>query len=179
MRGSPLRPIASMGLVLGAVLGLVGTLVPSESLRGLLWGIDGTALVLATASLTVHHLRRGNDLMAAGFLVFALGQGLVLSTAAMELVESKPLFGAGAALWACGLGLVSASAALPLLLRVLGTIAAVLFAGVAGHVFLGHLLTPLSRPLPFFAYPFLVVTLLGWAWVHHREGLHDPPPVAR
>jgi hypothetical protein len=28
----------------------------------------------------------------------------------------------------------------------------------------GTLLLPTSRPLPFFAYPFLVATLLGWAW---------------
>jgi hypothetical protein len=25
-------------------------------------------------------------------------------------------------------------------------------------------LTPLSQPLPFFAYPFLAATLCGWAW---------------
>lgn len=27
---------------------------------------------------------------------------------------------------------------------------------------------PLSEPLPFFAYPFLAATLLGWACVHYR-----------
>jgi hypothetical protein len=29
-------------------------------------------------------------------------------------------------------------------------------------------LTPLSEPLPFFAYPFLAATLFGWAWMHYR-----------
>jgi hypothetical protein len=43
-----------------------------------------------------------------------------------------------------------------------------LFAAVAVQIFLGRELTPLSHPLPLFAYPFLAVTLLGWAWVHYR-----------
>jgi hypothetical protein len=25
-------------------------------------------------------------------------------------------------------------------------------------------LTPIARPLPFFAYPFLVLTFIGWIW---------------
>jgi hypothetical protein len=54
-------PIASSGLVVGAVLGMAGTFVPSASLRGLLWGLDGVALIIATALLTIHYVRRGND----------------------------------------------------------------------------------------------------------------------
>ena len=34
--------------------------------------------------------------------------------------------------------------------------------------FLGEALTPLSQPLPFFAYPFLAATRCGWAWAHYR-----------
>ena len=37
------------------------------------------------------------------------------------------------------------------------------------QVFMGRALTPLSQPLPFFAYPFLAVTLFGWAWVDYRD----------
>ncbi len=40
---------------------------------------------------------------------------------------------------------------------------------MAVQMFMGHALTPLSKPLPFFAYPFLVATLCGWAWVHYHE----------
>jgi hypothetical protein len=38
------------------------------------------------------------------------------------------------------------------------------------QVFAGRPLTPLSVPLPFFAYPFLAVTLFGWAWAHLKAG---------
>jgi len=34
---------------------------------------------------------------------------------------------------------------------------------------MGNALTPLSKPLPFFAYPFLAATLYAWAWVHYRD----------
>lgn len=91
--------IAPAGLILGALLGLAGTFVPSPSLRGLAWGIDGVALVTAGAVLLVHHFRQGHDLVASGFVVFTVGQALVLSTAAMPLEASTPPFAAGAALW--------------------------------------------------------------------------------
>jgi len=39
------------------------------------------------------------------------------------------------------------------------------FAITAGRLYAGEALLPTSSPLPFFAYPFLVATLLSWAWV--------------
>jgi hypothetical protein len=148
---------------------MVGTFAPSASLRGLLWGIDGTALIVAAALLTVNHFRRGNDLPAAGFLVFVVGETLIVSGSAMELAASTPLFGAGAGLWAASLALVSVSPVMPSLVRGIGFIGALLFAIVAVQIFWGRPLTPLSEPLPFFAYPFLAATLFGWAWVHYRQ----------
>jgi drug/metabolite transporter (DMT)-like permease len=82
----------------------------------------------------------------------------------MSLEASSPLFAAGAALWAAALVLISAAGIMPVLVRVLGGIAALLFAITALQIFAGHDLTPLSKPLPFFAYPVFVLTLFGWAW---------------
>lgn len=163
-----LRAAAGIGLVIGAILGIAGTFVRSASLRGLAWGLDGTALIVATALLAVHHFRRGNDLVAAGFLVFVVGEALILSGAAMDLVASTPSFGAGVALWAASLALVSASNVMPSVVRAVGLAGSVAFTVVAIQIFAGHPLTPLSQPLPFFAYPLLAATLLGWAWVHLR-----------
>jgi len=58
---------------------------------------------------------------------------------------------------------------MPSWLRVVAAIAALLFAAVAVQIFMGRALTPLSHPLPFFAYPFLAITLFGWAWVDYRD----------
>jgi len=119
--------------------------------------------------LTVHHVRRGKEIAAAGFLTFAIGEALLLTGAAMDLEGSAPVFAAGVALWSASLALVSASKLMPPLVRGLGFVACLLFAAVALATFSGHPLTPLSRPLPFFAYPFLVATLFGWSWVHYRS----------
>lgn len=100
MNDSRPRLIAALGLVVGAALGIAGTFAPSASRRGLAWALDGTALVVASGLLAVHYVRWGNDVAAAGFLVFAVGEGLILSGAAMDLVGSAPSFAAGVGLWA-------------------------------------------------------------------------------
>src|SRR6266481_2196285 len=79
---------------------MAGTFAPSASLRGLAWGIDGVGLVMAGAVLTLAFYRKGQDLVASGFLVFAVGEGLILSGAAMDLAASVPSFGAGTSLCA-------------------------------------------------------------------------------
>jgi hypothetical protein len=96
-------------------------------------------------------------------VVFRLQQLYHLAGAAMALVASSPVFAAGVGLWAAALSLVSASHAMPSWVRVVAAVAAILFAVVAVQVFIGRALTPLSQPLPFFAYPFLVATLFGCA----------------
>jgi uncharacterized membrane protein YccC len=58
---------------------------------------------------------------------------------------------------------------MPFFVRATGGIASILFALVALQIYSGTALTPLSEPLPFFAYPFLVLTLFGWAAVHYRR----------
>ena len=164
--------VAPVCLVVGALLGLAGSFAPSASLRGLAWGIDGTALVVAAAVLAIYCLRRDYQSVAAGFLVFIAGQTLVLSGSAMTLEASSPLFAAGAALWAAALVLISAPRVMPLAVRALGGVAAVLFALTALQTFAGRGLTPLSEPLPFMAYPVFVLTLFGWAWWCRAPGKH-------
>jgi hypothetical protein len=87
----------------------------------------------------------------------------------MDLVASGPVFAAGVGLWAAALALISTPNVMSAWIRGVAAIAALLFAVVAVQVFMGRTLTPLSQPLPFFAYPFLAATLFGWAWVHDRN----------
>jgi hypothetical protein len=163
------RAVAAAGLVIGALLGMAGSFAPSAELRGLAWGVDGIAIIVASALLVVHHVRSGNDQLAAGFLVFLAGETLIVAGSAMELAASAPLFAAGAGLWSAALALISASSLMPAFIRVTAAIASVLLAIAALRIFGGEALTPLSKPLPFYAYPFLALTLLGWAWDHLRS----------
>src|SRR3984957_2009886 len=105
MNDKSLRVLASIGLGVGGVLGLAGSFAPSASLRGLAWGIDGTALVMACSLLALRFFRIGQEIVAAGFLVFAIGESLIVSGSAMELARSVPSFGGGVGLWAAGLEL--------------------------------------------------------------------------
>jgi hypothetical protein len=164
-----LSRIAAAGLVVGAAFGLAGTLVASPELQASLWAIDSVGLVVATTLLALKYFRTGDDVLAAGFLVFAIGEGVLLSGTAAGPQGSVPAFAAGTALWAAALALVSAPARLRRSLRVLGGASAVLFAITAGRIYAGEPLSPTSSPLPFYAYPFLVATLIGWAWMVLRE----------
>jgi len=74
------RRLASAGLAVGGVFGIAGTFAQTPALRGIAWGIDGVALVLASSVLTTLFLRKGLDIAATGFLVFLAGQVLVLAT---------------------------------------------------------------------------------------------------
>jgi hypothetical protein len=165
-----LRVLAATGLAVGAVFGMAGTFAPSASLRGLAWGIDGVGLVMAGALLTLVFYREGQDLVASGFLVFALGEGIILSSAAMDLAASVPSFGAGTSLWALALLLISIPRVFPIAVRLLGLFAAVLFGVTALLIFAGVHVTPLTTPLPFYAYPVLVATLIGWIWALVKAG---------
>ena len=89
---------------------------------------------------------------------------MLLSGTAATLAESVPSFAAGTALWSAALLLTSVPKEFAGWIRVVGTIAAVLFAIVAARIFWGEQLLPTASPLPFFAYPFLVLTFAGWIW---------------
>ena len=66
------------------------------------------------------------------------------------------------ALWAAALLLTSVPKQFPTWVRLVGVFASLLFVIVAARIFWGEPLLPTSLPLPFFAYPFLVLTLVGW-----------------
>ena len=154
--------VAAIGLGVGAAFGLAGTLVEQAPVRQTFWAIDGVGLIGASALLTAKFLRKGHDCVAAGFLVFAIGEGLLLSGTAAGLAGSVPSFGGGVALWAAGLLLTSIPREFANWVRLVGVAAAGLFAIVATRIFWGELLLPTSAPLPFLAYPLLVLTFVGW-----------------
>lgn len=160
----PLNLLAAIGLVLGGVLGMAGTMVTQQNIRAIAWGIDGTALVVAACLLAIRYFRKGNDLVAAGFLVYAIGEGVMLGGTAGTLEASVPSFAAGTALWAAGLLLTGIPREFAWWTRLASIVAGVLFASVSLNILRGQLVLPTTSPLPFFAYPFLVLSFAGWFW---------------
>jgi len=163
--------IAAIGLALGGVFGLAGAAVTQPNLQAILWAIDSAGLVMAAALLTVKYLRAGDGIVAGGFLVFAIGEGVLLSGTAAGPVGSIPAFAAGTALWGTALLLVSIPKLFAVPVRILGVVSAVLFMVTAARIFWGEQLLPTSAPLPSFAYPLLVATFVGWIWTLLGERL--------
>src|SRR5437763_3387358 len=161
---NPVDIVAAAGLALGGVFGLVGTVVTAQPVRAAAWAIDSVGLVVATALLALKYFRKGNDCVAAGFLVFAIGEAVILSGTAATLEASVPAFGAGTALWCAALLLTSIPREFAAWIRLAATVGAILFAITSGRIFWGEQLLPIASPLPFFAYPFLVRTFAGWIW---------------
>jgi hypothetical protein len=164
-----LNILAVIGLALGAIFGMAGTIVTQPNLQNTLWAIDSVGLIMATALMTLKFFRKGNDLVAAGFLLFAIGESVILSGTAAGLVGSVPSFAAGTALWAAALLLISVPQEFAIGVRLIGVTTSILFAITAARIFWGEPLLPTSSPLPFFGYPFLVATFLGWIWTLSRE----------
>jgi hypothetical protein len=150
------------GLSTGGVLGMAGTFVGDERWRAVLWTVDGTALVVATVLLALHYFRKGCDGIAAGFLVYAIGEAVMLGGTAGDLVVSVPAFAAGTALWSAGLLLTCMPKEFARWARGAGMVAAALFAVTSLAIAAGAPIMQLSKPLPYFAYPFLVLTFAGW-----------------
>ena len=166
----PLDIVAAIGLATGAVFGMAGTLVSQPAWRQVFWAIDGVGLVVATALLAMKYFRRGNDCVAAGFLVFAIGESHLVAGTAAGLEGGLPAFGGGVALWAAAFLLTSVPREFPTWVRLAGTVAALLFSVIALRIFRGEQLLATSQPWPFFAYPFAVLTFVGWMLAAVRGG---------
>ena len=88
---NPLNVIAAVGLALGGLFGMLGTLVAARNLQSAFWAIDGVGVVVGTALLGIKLFRKGNDVVAGGFLVFTIGESVMLAGTATTLGR-KPSF---------------------------------------------------------------------------------------
>ncbi len=161
-RPTHLDRIAATGVAVGGIFGLAGTFVGQPAVRQEFWALDGVGLIVATSLLAVKYFRKGEDCVAAGFLVFVAAEALVLSDTAAGLAATVPSFGAGVALWSAALLMTSLPKVFPIWSRLSGIVAAILFAATAGRIFWGEQLLPTQAPLPSAGYPFLVLTFVGW-----------------
>jgi hypothetical protein len=165
---NPVKLVIVIGLALGGIFGIAGSMIAERNLQSVCWAIDGVGLIVATALLALHYFRAGRDSVAAGFLVFSIGESVMLAGTAATLEASVPSFAAGIALWSAALLLTSIPRQFAVWARVTGIVGAILFAFTAARIFGGEQILPTAKPLPFFAYPFLVLTFAGWIWAQWK-----------
>lgn len=176
------RILVVAGLIAGGVLGMAGSIVTAADVRAVCWAIDSVGLIIATTLMALTFVRSGRLEVAAGFLIYAVGESVMLGGTAMSLDAGIPAFAAGAALWSAGLTLTSVPRVFAGWTRLSGLIGAVLFGITSLAIFRGLALNPIARPLPFFGYPFLVITFIGWIWAIVSRGAEfgvDPRTAAK
>ena len=86
---------------------MAGSTVSAQNVRAACWALDAVGLVVATSILALGYFRKEKHAVATGFLVFAIGEGVMLSGTAGSLEASVPAFAAGTALWSAALLLTS------------------------------------------------------------------------
>ena len=79
---------------------MTGAMITQQNVQAICGRLTVSGLVVAAAVLAIKYFRAGNDVVASGFVVFAIGEGLILLSApAAGLAGSIPAFAAGTALW--------------------------------------------------------------------------------
>lgn len=84
-----IKVTASTRLLIGAILGMVGSFLQSPSLHSLAWSLDGIGLTIAGGLLAVYYLRIGYDATAAGFLIFTIGEASMLSSGFSNIIDES------------------------------------------------------------------------------------------
>jgi hypothetical protein len=165
------RAIIVGGLVVGAVLGFGGNFIEQDDIQSVSYGLSALGLILSSVLLAVEHVSIGHRLAAAGFALLALGETRVLNPTGVPGGEAS--FAAGVFLYAPGLLLIALSGWAPRWVRLVGALAAVLFAAHS-LVYLGGGAIDSTGPLAGVGYALLTVTIIGWILTVLRSGKVAP-----
>lgn len=163
-----LNNLASIGLALGAIFGTSGSIFTEPIMQIVQYQISSIGLTVACALLTMKFLREEKDFIAAGFLLFAIGEAVMTAGAASGQVGGQPSFAAGMALYVPAFLLISIPKRFPLWARITGISATIPFLIAASKIFLGGQVLSTS-PIPGVGYGLLVVTIIGWILTLLRE----------
>jgi hypothetical protein len=162
----PSRILIVVGLAIGAVLGFGGNFLPAGPSQNVALVLSSLGLIMGSALYAAWFAGRGHSIVAVGFALLALAEGIVLAglflgASTLTDPEGRASFAAGVALYAVAFPLASIPPALPLWTRIVGMLAAIPFAAHALLWLLGRAPDP-SGLLASIGYVLLVVTIVGW-----------------
>ena len=160
--------LASIGLAVGAVFGISGSIFTEPTLQIALYQISSVALTAACALLTVKFLRDGKDYAATGFLLFAIGEAVMSAGTALGQVGAQPAFAAGMALYVPAFLFISLPREFPTWCRFTGVAATIPFSIAASKIYLGGQALSTSA-FPGAGYGLLTLTIIGWILTLLRE----------
>lgn len=161
--------LASAGLAIGFLFGMTANIFAGDVSKIVMYEISSVGLTAACVLLGVKFIREQKDLLASGFLLFAIGEGVMSGGTALGEVAGQASFAAGLALYVPALLLISLPKGFPLWTRITGIAASVPFLIAASIIFTGGKVSS-SDVLPAVAYALLTVTIIGWIIRLIREG---------
>lgn len=160
---------ASVGLLVGAIFGALGSIfVNPVELQIILYEISSIGLTAASVLLAIKFIRENNDLLATGFLIFAIGEAIMTVGMSSGPVGGQPSFGAGMALYVPGLLFISIPKGFPIWTRITGMAATIPFTIAAVRIFLGDEVLSTSA-MPGIGYGLLILTIIGWVFTLVKE----------
>ena len=153
--------LASIGLAVGAIFGVSGSVITEPTLQIALYEISSIGLLVACVLLAIKFIRQKNDFIGTGFLLFAIGEAVMSAGVALGQMEGQASFGAGMALYVPALLFISIPKGFPLWTRITGVAASIPFTIAASTIFLGGQALS-SSPVVGAGYGLLVLTNIGW-----------------
>jgi hypothetical protein len=147
------------GLAVFVVLGLVGSVPEEGPLQDLLHAVSSIGLTVAAALLALREARRGADLVAAGFAIFAVAEIIIWVGGGTAGPTSEAPLAAATLFYVPALLLISAPSRFALWARAAGALAAVPF-GIHAVVFV--LGGNSAEILEIAGYLLLSVAVVGW-----------------
>ena len=163
-----LHILSSIGLAIGAGFGMAGSMTNEPILQNCEWEISSVGMISACALLTMKYFRSGNDFLAAGFFLLAIGEAVMSGGTVSGLVGAQPTFAAGMALYIPALWLISFPNSFAIWIRIAGVAASIPFAIASSKIFLGEQVLG-TASLPGAGYGILTIAFIGWILTLLRE----------
>lgn len=153
--------IASIGLAAGALFGMSGQVFTEPVTQTCLFVISGAAFTMGLVLLTFKYLRQKNDIVAAGFLLFSIGEAISTAATAADEKTALSAFAACMLFYIMGFLLVCLPATFPNWVRITGLVSATLFAIASTKFYLGYGIH-YNDALAGIGYGLLTITIIGW-----------------
>ena len=153
--------IAAIGLAIGAFFGMSGLFFTTPTVQLCVFVISGVGFTTGLALLAVKFLREQQDLLATGFLLFAIGEAISTLSAAAEEKTGTAAFAGCMLFYFVGFMFICLTPIFPLWTRITGILSALIFLTAASRFYLGFGIDT-ADTLPGLAYGLLTITIVGW-----------------
>jgi hypothetical protein len=158
------RLVVGVGLLVAVAAGIAGGAFESVAAQSTLYAASSVGWVMATALLALHHARRGELSVAAGFLILTIAETLLWVSGRPGDPDYELGFAGGVIFYVPGLLLIGLPRAYQGVIRALAVLSAGAWGFGAGKYLVGSEFSS-SEPLALAGYILLGVAFVGIAVV--------------